>query len=144
MQIFAYPYGTWLRTFGEIGAALGQVNCPGGVVVDPFGQIAICEVNNSRGQIFDSKGNALRTFGTQGGTGINGDLGQVCTLAVDQEGRYVVADYDHLAIQIFANDGTWLTRFTTPEGSACDSPVIDRDSNIIVVDLHNSKVLIFG
>jgi DNA-binding beta-propeller fold protein YncE len=75
---------------GVSGGEGGEMNSPGGVAVEPSGQILVSEFLGRRVQRFDSSGNFQRTWGRDVTiSGRPGDLGtvfEVCTVAVDCKG----------------------------------------------------------
>ena len=87
-------------TFTGDGIAVeNSVNAPGGVQVDPNGNVFIADTNNERLRWVDTSGN-MTTFAGTGSAAYNGD-GSLATLAnlyapssiyVDSSGNYTVAD----------------------------------------------------
>jgi len=110
--------GTFIRTFGSVGAALGQFSGPAvvfGIEVTPSGVIYVADRFNYRIQVFDSSGNNPFDFGSPGG----GD-GQFAAgvgpfgVAYDTvRNNVIVTDPGNSRIQIFDSSGNYLSDFTT-------------------------------
>lgn len=61
IMVFA-PDGSFIRTFGSLGTALGRLEIPESVAVASNGDIFVAESGNLRVQQFDSVGNLIRVF----------------------------------------------------------------------------------
>ena len=57
---------TIVTTFGSLGTGDGQFTSPRGSAVDSTDRIIVADFQNHRVQVFDSSGNFLFTFGSQG------------------------------------------------------------------------------
>jgi len=101
VQVLRYSDGTHLRTIGCKGAGAGQFDHPTGVAFDAAGHIVVVEQGNNRVQVLRySNGAHGRTIGRQGlskGRFINPFGG----IAIDNDGRIVVADSCNHRVQIF-------------------------------------------
>ena len=75
--------GAW-----NAGAANGQFNQPIGIAVDSLNNVYVFEAGNFRIQKFDSIGNFITTWGSQGGG--NGQFANPRGLAVDALGNVYV------------------------------------------------------
>jgi DNA-binding beta-propeller fold protein YncE len=84
----------------------GGLDCPCGLTVLPSAEVAVADWFNHRVQIFDSKGNYARQFGTKGGQK-NGQLQSPTGLASDAHGNLIVTDYTS-RLQVFSPEGKHL------------------------------------
>jgi streptogramin lyase len=144
-QVFKYrPDGTLLMTLGTPGGGRDAEYFyqPNAVVVAPNGDIfvseghASTEGSNARVLKFDSKGTFLKSFGRFGKG--RGEFDQPHALAIDSRGRLFVGDRGNNRIQIFDQDGNYLTewtQFSRPSGIA-----IDRQDTIYVADSESGSV----
>ena len=144
-QVFKFaPDGTLLLTLGKAGGAREPefFHQPNDVLVAPNGDILVAEGHssaagaNARILKFDSNGRFLKAWGRKG-TG-PGELDQPHALAIDSRGRLLVGDRSNNRIQIFDQDGTYLTewtQFSRPSGIA-----IGRNDTIYVADSESGSV----
>jgi DNA-binding beta-propeller fold protein YncE len=100
VQVLRYSDGAHVRTIGSRGAGAGQFQVPTGVAFDAAGHIVVVERDNHRVQVLRySDGAHVRTIGSYD----RGD-GQFCTpyggIAIDSDGRIVVADYGNQCVQV--------------------------------------------
>ncbi|MES2693597.1 MAG: SMP-30/gluconolactonase/LRE family protein [Verrucomicrobiota bacterium] len=117
--------GTWqanhVRTWGSLGAGLGQLNGPYGLALDAQGALWVADGGNSRVQKFDANGNYLSVIGWRGTA-----TGQFITptwVSFDSAGNMWVtetnsdpsnplaADIGHQRIQKFNAAGTFVSSF---------------------------------
>jgi DNA-binding beta-propeller fold protein YncE len=101
VQVLRYSDGTHLRTIGSEGAGDGQFSSPSGVAFDAAGHIVVVEAGNNRVQVMRySDGSHVRTIGSRGsGNGqFNFPLGGI---AIDSDGRIVVAVTSNHRVQNF-------------------------------------------
>jgi DNA-binding beta-propeller fold protein YncE len=92
--------GKFRFQFGSKGVMDGQFSAPDGITTSPkTDHIYVSDYSNNRIQVFDEKGNFVRTFGTFGdGDGqLNGPRG----IFVDEKENVFVADYSNHRIQVF-------------------------------------------
>ena len=148
--------GTFVRTFGANGSAVGFFNMPGGIAVGTIGEpaedndtqlIIVTDQGNGRVQIFDGDGVFLRTVGTLGSQ--DGQLLEPTGVAINAAGQIVVADYQNHRVQIFAADGTFLLKFG--EHGSADGQfqhpsgiAIGPNGDIVVADYQNDRIQIFA
>lgn len=107
---------------GEGGAGPELLFWPNDVVVDPRdGDIFVAESHrggqNNRIVHYDSEGNYIKSFGSQGAA--PGLLSEPHTIAMDSRGRLFVGDRENNRLQIFSQDGTLLDiwrQFGRPSG----------------------------
>src|SRR5262249_11325325 len=103
--------GTALTRFGTgYGSLPGELDGPGGIVVDAAGNLYVAESTNGRVSKFDREGNFLTTWGSPGSG--PGQLSLAYSgLALGPDGNIYVADDRNERIQKFAPDGTFLQIF---------------------------------
>ena len=131
--------------FGKYGSKDGMFDYPRDLAVNSRDEIAI--TSNHKVQIFDCKGNFLRSFGHQG-TG-KGQFKYPRGIAFGKDGNIYVVDGWNNRIQIFNEEGRYLSMFGG-EGSL-DSQLnnprglsLDSNGNIIVSDRGNKLIKIFS
>ena len=145
MQVFKFsPDGKVLMTLGKAGVAgtdndeFGQ---PSGVAIAANGDIFVADghsgpTSNYRIVKFSPEGKFIKAWGTKGSG--PGQFDGLHAIAIDRKGRVLVADRNNNRIQIFDQDGTYITewkQFGRPAGIA-----VDKDNNIFVADCDsNSK-----
>jgi DNA-binding beta-propeller fold protein YncE len=129
------PDGKVLMTLGKPGgaAAPDYFYAPNDVVIGPDGSIFVCEghgAGNSRLFKFSKDGKLIKEWGKRG-TG-PGEFDMPHSLAFDSKGRLYVADRNNNRIQIFDQDGNFISemkQFSRPSGL-----FIDKRDNIYVAD----------
>ena len=129
---------------GKEGSSEEMFKRPWGLAVSAKDEIAITDHNNHRVQIFNSEGNYLRSFGTEGvefkfPTGIT----------YHNNGNIFVADNGNNRIQIFSGKGEYVGSFGGKGrlDSQLSSPCglsVDSDGNIIVADSVNKLIKTFS
>ena len=132
-------------SFGKHGSNDGMFSYPWGVAVNCRDEIAV--TSDHKVQIFDCKGNFLRSFGREGS-----DKGQFqCPTGIvfGKDGNIYVADNRNHRIQIFNEEERYLSMFgregsldrqlKNPRGLSLDS-----NGNIIVSDWGNKFIKIFS
>ena len=131
--------------FGKYGPKDGMFVYPRELAVNSRDEIAV--TSNHKVQIFDCKGNFLRSFGYQG-TG-KGQFKSPRGIVFGKDGNIYVADNGNHRIQIFNEEGRYLSMFGG-QGSL-DSQLknpcglsLDSNGNIIVSDRGNKFIKIFS
>lgn len=140
-----------LELVWEIGGDPDPFDTPVGVAVDAQGNIYVMDTNNFRVQKFDSEGNSLQMWGSEG-SGDGQFLNDVLVLneyeghlAVDTQGNVYVLDPKNFRIQKFDSNGNYLTQWGT-EGDGNGQfrqpfdITVDRENNIYVADVIKSTV----
>jgi hypothetical protein len=90
----------------------GQFRAPYGVATDSAGNVYVAESGNGRVQKFDSSGNFLLKWGSEGsGDGQFGRYLGVCGLAVDSSDNVYVSDANNHRIQKFDSSGNFLLKW---------------------------------
>ena len=144
--------GTFVRSWGGLGSAHGQLNLPDGLAVDAAGNVYVAECTNNRVQEFSPTGTFINAFGRNGGDGSAGsgpgEFNCASTVAIDPAGRIIVGDDSNHRIQVLAPDGHFLTQigsqgtgdgqFGDPEGLATDTA-----GNIYALDNDDGRIQVF-
>jgi DNA-binding beta-propeller fold protein YncE len=123
------------------------LNDPSGMALDAQGNLYVADTLNHRIQVFDSDGQFLTTWGSEGsGDGhfhfIYGDPSHNLALgavAVDGQGNVYVADGGNARIQKFDGKGNFLTKWSSlgNDDGQFTRPMdltVDEDGNVYVID----------
>jgi tripartite motif-containing protein 71 len=153
IQKFSLTTGSFLLKWGEYDPLDGQrgdtgeFDLPTGIALDSSGQVYVTDTYNNRVQKFDSGGNYLDQWGSQGSS--KGQFDSPTGIAIDQTNNIYVADTNNNRIQKFDSDGNYLMRwgtsgngdgqFSAPGGVAASGP-----GEIYVTDVGNHRVQKFG
>jgi len=141
-QVFKFSSeGKLLMTIGKPGGAAEPECCyaPNDVIVAKNGDIFISEGHGAGNNIvfkFSKDGTLIKSWGKTG-TG-PGEFDQPHSLAFDSKGRLYVADRSNNRIQIFDQDGNFISelrQFSRPSGV-----FIDKHDNIYVADSESESV----
>ena len=128
-------------------SSIQRVTNPGGVAIDPFGNIWVTDTLNSALVKLDSSGTLQDTYGSQG-TG-QAQFTSPQGIAIDNAGNIVVADTGNNRIQIFSSEGTFINSFGS-FGNGNDQfnyPIgvaINKSGQILVADVANNRVQVWG
>ena len=146
MQVWEFsPDGKTLMTLGKTGVAADGpdgFNQPAAVAISPKGDIFVADGHGTPGSNyriakFSKDGTFVKAWGKKGSG--PGEFGALHTLAFDTSGRLLVGDKGNNRIQIFDQDGNYITewkQFGRPAGI-----YVDKKNNIYVADSDsNSKV----
>jgi sugar lactone lactonase YvrE len=144
-QVYKYsPDGALLMTLGKKGGGRGSEYFyqPNAIAIARNGDIFVCEGHSdaedapARVLKFDKTGKFIKAWGKRGNG--PGEFIQPHALAFDSKGRLFVGDRSNNRIQIFDQDGTYITewtQFSRPSGIAID----DKDK-IYVADSESGGV----
>ena len=141
-QVFKFsPDGKLLMTIGKPGGAAEPECCyqPNDVIVGKNGDIFIAEGHGAGKDIifkFDKNGKPMKHWGHYGiGPG---EFDQPHSLAFDSKGRLYVADRNNNRIQIFDQDGNYVSelhQWSRPSGI-----FIDKHDNLYSADSESESV----
>jgi len=141
-QVFKFsPEGKLLMTIGKAGGAAEPECCyqPNDVIVAKNGDIFVAQGHGAGKDIvfkFDKNGKPIKHWGHYG-TG-PGEFDQPHSLAFDSKGRLYVADRNNNRIQIFDQDGNYISelhQWSRPSGI-----FIDRHDNLYSADSESESV----
>ena len=147
VRVFNAQTGEHLFDFGKRGGGSGEFNLPRDVAIGKD-KLYVVDGGNFRIQVFDMKGNFLKTFGEIGKQ--MGDFGRPKEADTDSDGNLYVIDAAFGNFQIFDPEGHLLmyigerseqngpARYGLPSGIT-----IDEDGRIYVVDQLFKKLDIF-
>jgi NHL repeat len=139
------PDGQRLMTLGKKGIAGDNTshdtfNRPNAVAIGPTGEIYVSDgYVNSRIVIFTPDGKFLRIIGGNKGAA-PGELQLPHGVAIDPQGRIVVADSDNKRLSIFAKDGTFVKTLAAPSRGGL---VVTPDGTLYVSDVNAGVVTVF-
>jgi DNA-binding beta-propeller fold protein YncE len=115
-------------------------NRPNAVAFAPNGDVYVSDgYVNSRVVQFTSEGKFVRIIGGKKGAG-PGELQLPHGVAIDPQGRIVVADSDNKRLSIFAKDGTFIKTLAAPSRGGL---VITPDGTMYVSDVNAGVVTVF-
>ena len=172
IQVFESD-GAFVLTWGSVGPAEGQFTVPVDVAIHD-NDIYVIENATHRVQQFDLEGTFIRTWGSSCDLAIGegcdtpGGEGQFLrpfAIAVDQAGNVYVVDQSNHRVQIFDDEGQFITQFGSvctlfgddeiPAGTGCQTSSgvgqfflpkgidIGQDGNIYVSDSDNHRIQLF-
>ena len=131
-----------LLSIGHFGSSVGEMNKPWGLAVNGRNEIAVCDAQNNRVQVFSSEGTYLRTIG-------GGEFHFPNGIALDSDENIFVADCSNHRINKFDRYGKYLGQIGckgrldgqlwNPRGVS-----IDSNGNVIVADAGNQEIKIFS
>ncbi len=156
-----------VQVWGQVGTGPGQFNHPRGLALGPDGDVYVVDSDNHRVQVFGPDGSFRREWGSHCNLALglgcvdpdgagplelgDGQFQEPWGIAVAQDGRVYVADTWNHRIQVFAPDGTFLTKWGTygqtdratwlfygPRDIA-----IDASGRVFVTDTGNKRVVVF-
>ena len=132
-------------SFGKRGSNDGMFDCPWGLAVNSRDEIAV--TSNHKVQIFDCKGNFLRSFGRHGSD--KGQFQYPKGVAFGKDRNIYVADCNNHRIQIFNEEGRYMSMFDGKGSldSQLKNPYslsLDSNGNIIVADYSNKFIKFFS
>jgi streptogramin lyase len=141
-QVFKItPQGKILMTLGKAGVAgttPDTFNAPSAVLVAPDGNIFVADghgqATNARVVKFSKDGTFIKTWGTKGSGPGQFDIPH--TIAMDSQGRIFVGDRNNNRIQIFDQDGKYITEWKQFGRPSCI--YITKDDTMYVVDSEST------
>ena len=127
---------------------IGGMNAPWGVAINQKGEVIVVERGGNCVSIFNSKGEKVRSFGSDGAG--NGQFNRPCGVAINDNGDILVVDGINHRIQKFSADGRFITavgpcssgplQFQYPIGIKIHPPT----KRIYVADQSNNRVQILN
>jgi tripartite motif-containing protein 71 len=143
--------GIYLSQYGGgQGTGNDQFMDPTGIAIDNLGNVFVVDYVNNCVEKFDNNGTYLTQWGGSVGSDSrgNGQLFLPTGIAVDNSGNVFVADTDNQRIQMFSNEGTYITQFGDDGGTAqLYAPrdvAIDNQGNAYVADSGNNRIVEFS
>ena len=140
----AETYG-YVTKWGGLGSGDGQFKNPGGVAVDPWGNVYVADTANSRIEKFTSDGITL--LAKWGSSGSNpGQFSHPQAVVVDSSGNVYVVDTWNNRIEKFTPDGGTLLANWGSQGSGAGQffyphgIAIDSSGNVYVADTLNHRI----
>jgi parallel beta-helix repeat protein len=141
--------GNFITKWGSHGFGDGQFGCPSGIAVDSSGNVFVADNvfvgagHNPRIQKFDSDGNFITKWGSQGNG--DGEFDSPHGIAVDSSGYVYVADTWNDRIQKFDSDGNFITKWGSlgnGDGEFNEPCCIAVDSSgyVYVADTWNYRI----
>ena len=134
--------------FGTHGVfAKIQFTTPQGITTDSSGNIYVADTGNDRIQKFDSSGNFVMQFGSNGGG--DGRFNSPSGLAIDSSGNIFVADRVNNRVQKFNSSGVYQSQFGSAgsgngQFSQPTDVAVDSSGNIYVLDTLNNRIQKFN
>ncbi|QDS98373.1 NHL repeat-containing protein [Adhaeretor mobilis] len=141
------PEGEFLLQWGGHGEEMGQFRRPQNLTVQigtPEGdRIWVVDACNHRVQAFDTKGELLTSWGTEGSK--PGELYYPYDLVLDDEGNLYICEYGNHRVQKFTPEGKSLGIWGTHgrESGQLNNPwalALDQKGRLFVVDSNNHRV----
>jgi sugar lactone lactonase YvrE len=138
--------GNWLMSFGTYGSGNGQLNLTSGTQGSAFGfdtdlNIYIADTGNNRVAKFDSDGNWLMNFGSQGSG--NGQFQQPAGLVVDASGNVFVLDRNNRRVQKFNSSGVWQANYAVGTIFNAFDIALDTVGHFYIADTQARVVYVF-
>jgi DNA-binding beta-propeller fold protein YncE len=126
---------------GGKGIENGQFDFPGGIVVDPRGNVLVADTNNNRIQKFSPAGVFLGIIGQSGSA--EGELKEPSGIAIDQSGNMYVADTGNNRVQKLKPDGSFVAEWKGPEPGFYGPRdiTIGADNSVYVVDQGHARIV---
>jgi len=138
----------FLIKWGDQGRAPGKFAAPSSLFIDKRGQIYVADSENHRIQVFDLRGQVLRTIGKRGRS--NGEFSVPVGVAVDEEGYLYVVDSCNRRVQKFDPNGNYILQWGNSERrgggiqfSAPSGIVVGKDGSIWVADAKTGRIQCF-
>jgi len=112
------------KTFGEPGAAAGQLNHPRALTFGPDGKLYVADSLNGRIEVLDAQGQFVRQIGStsagdQGGA--DGTFREPWGIAVAQDGTIFVTDTWNHRVEVFDKNGNFIRKWGQFEQVAGES-----------------------
>ena len=138
--------GQFIASVGSQGSGTLQFNIPCAVAYKhTSNRIYVCDTHNHRVAIFDHDLTFQNSFGCKGID--TTQLGRPESIAIDSEGNVFVADYGNNRVQVFDENGDYLSSITqTIPGQQLQGPhsvSVGPDDCVYVVEHDANRVSVF-
>jgi len=139
--------GEHIKSFGEKGAEVGELDRPSGMAFDAEGNIVVSDTMNNRIQRFTRDGELLQSFGREGSS--EGHFSMPWGVTVDQSGFVYVADWKNDRVQKFTPEGKFVMSIGAKGSEKGEflrptSVAVDAHGDIYVSDWQNDRVQLFN
>ena len=139
--------GEHIKSFGEKGTEVGELDRPSGMAFDAEGNIVVSDTMNNRIQRFTRDGELLQSFGREGSS--EGHFSMPWGVTVDQSGFVYVADWKNDRVQKFTPEGTFVMSIGSKGSGKGEflrptSVAVDAHGDIYVSDWQNDRVQLFN
>ena len=132
--------GTGVPGFADGAGTSAQFDGPVGVAIDAQGRVVVADTYNDRIRLIESDGSVRTLAGGDGPGLIDGPAADArfdtpCGVAVDADGRIIVADTGNGVVRVIEPDGMVSTRQTA--GVGLERPIaiaIEPTGTLVVVD----------
>lgn len=114
------------------------------LTVDKNGALWVLDRKGHRGAKLDENGNVLVTFGSSGSGA--GQFGDPSAIAVSANGMVFVADRSNDNVQIFRNDGVYLSKLNGEAAKLMKEPValaFDANDNLYILDRSRASIFAY-
>ena len=125
-----------------MGNGDGQLEYPSAVAIDSNGYYFITDFGNHGIQVFDSNGQFIRKFGTEGNG--NGQFDLTVGIGFLSNGNVVVSELGNNRISIFDSLGNFIKIIDDGEIDKPFHLFVDSDDNILVADSENERIAIYS
>jgi uncharacterized protein (TIGR03663 family) len=142
--------GTFIRAWGRqnldmTGLKPDDFYGPRGIAVANDGTVYVADTGHKRIQVFDSKGDFLRSIGQAGSA--PGQLNEPSSVAVDPAGHLFVADFWNARVQEFDSSGAYVSSFpVTAWQGGYDEPqlAVGPGGRLFVPDPAGARMLVYS
>jgi len=135
-----------ISPYGSQGSMNDQFNFPRGVVVLPGDDIAICDTNNSRVQIFSKDGVHKKTIGNSNPKPEDNLLYCLGVAYNPNKKELAVSDADHNLVRFYDLDGKSLGNIGNSKEIQLKKPsgvAYDLEGNLYVAELDGNQIQMF-
>ena len=142
--------GNFVREFGGLGTADGQLSIPYGVAFDSEGNIWVADRGNRRIQKYDSTGNFLMKFGSLGAA--SGQFNNPNAITIDANDDIYISDRSNNRLQKFDKYGNFILQFGTGVAGAADGQlnqptftlVDPGNGDVYTYEINNRRISVFS
>jgi DNA-binding beta-propeller fold protein YncE len=153
--------GRLVARWGKNGEKQGEFDSPSDIAVDEKGNVYVVDLYNHRVQKFDHRGRFIKAWGKQGKVE---KLRSILSLLFPKEkpgefhypaklaagdGRIYVADSYNNRVQVFSEDGKYITQwggmgFLRSAFRVASGIALGPGGNVYVADYYNNRVQVFS